>query len=83
MSSRYAPSDGSHTSTSYFFAAAAPRSPAAMFTTRYGSPSPPTIDSSIASSASCSSHDVAGSAYENISTLSNWCTRKMPRVSLP
>ena len=21
--------------------------------------------------------------YENISTLSNWCTRKMPRVSLP
>ena len=25
----------------------------------------------------------SGSTNENISTLSNWCTRKMPRVSLP
>ena len=41
------------------------------------------IDSSMASSRSCSSSAVSGSTKQNISTLSNWCTRKMPRVSLP
>ena len=37
----------------------------------------------MASSRSCSSFDLSGSTNVNISTLSNWCTRKMPRVSLP
>src|SRR3954447_76577 len=39
--------------------------------------------SSIASSRSCSSLEAPGSTNENISTLSNWWTRKMPRVSRP
>ena len=77
------PSDGSHTSMSNFFAAAGPRSPAAMFTTRYGRPSPPMMRSSIARMRSCSASESAGATKANISTLSNWCTRKMPRVSLP
>ena len=68
---------------SYFFAAGAPRSPAAMFVTRYGSPSPPMRDSSIARIRSCSAQDWSGVTIEYISTLSNWCTRKIPRVSLP
>ena len=42
---------------SYFFAAGAPRSPAATLTTRYGRPSAWRISSSIASSRSCSSPD--------------------------
>ena len=41
------------------------------------------IDSSIASSRSCSATAWSGSTKLNISTLSNWCTRKIPRVSLP
>src|SRR3954470_18887267 len=32
---------------------------------------------------SCSSTDRSGSQNTNISTLSNWWTRKIPRVSLP
>ena len=32
---------------------------------------------------SCSSHDVSGSTKTNISTLLNWWTRNIPRVSLP
>ena len=39
--------------------------------------------SSIASSRSCSSRAAAAVVKTNISTLSNWCTRNMPRVSLP
>ena len=54
-----------------------------MFTTRYGISSACRISSSIASSRSCSSRDSSGRTNVNISTLSNWCTRKIPRVSLP
>ena len=68
---------------SYFFAAEPPRSPAAMFTTRYGISRFPMIFSSIARRRSCSSHDVSGVANENISTLSNWCTRNIPPRSFP
>ena len=68
---------------SYFFAAEPPRSPAATFTTRYGISRFPTISSSIETSISCSSHEVSGVVNENISTLSNWCTRNMPPMSLP
>ena len=46
-----------------------------------GSPSSCRISSSIASSRSCSSRERRGSTKLNISTLSNWCTRKIPRVS--
>ena len=45
---------------SYFFAAAGPRSPAAMLTTWYGRPRPPMICSSIARMRSSSSHDSSG-----------------------
>jgi len=41
------------------------------------------IDSSIASSRWCSSRAASGWQNENISTLSNWCTRMMPFVSFP
>ena len=54
-----------------------------MLTTRYGISSACRISSSIASSRSCSSPDASGSTKLNISTLSNWCTLKMPCVSLP
>ena len=32
---------------------------------------------------SCSAAESSGRTNENISTLSNWCTLKSPRVSLP
>src|SRR5215218_9299779 len=54
-----------------------------MFTTRYGISSACISSSSIASSRSCSAGDSSGTTKANISTLSNWWTRKMPRVSLP
>ncbi len=41
------------------------------------------ISSSIATRNSCSSQVVSGVANPNISTLSNWCTRNMPPMSLP
>ena len=68
---------------SYFLAAGPPRSPAAMFTTRYGISRLPMIRSSMASSRSCSSHEASGVVNANISTLSNWCTRNIPPRSLP
>ena len=68
---------------SYFFAAGAPRSPAATFITRYGSPSPCMTRSSIASSRSCSAQDSSARVNTNISTFSNWWTRNIPRVSFP
>ena len=37
----------------------------------------------MASRRSCSSPEADGSTKLNISTFSNWCTRKIPRVSLP
>ena len=83
VSSRYRCCDGSHASRSYFFVADDPSSATPMFTTRYGISKAWSSDSSIASSRSCSSSDSAGSTNENISTLSNWCTRKIPRVSRP
>ena len=54
-----------------------------MFTTRYGTPSSCRIASSMASRRSCSSPEADGSTKLNISTFSNWCTRKIPRVSRP
>ncbi len=69
---------------SNFFAAAGPRSPAAMFddAVRQAEPADDLLfdreDQLVLLARSLS-----GSQYENISTLSNWCTRKIPRVSLP
>ena len=54
-----------------------------MFTTRYGISSACSSSSSIASNRSCSAAESSGRTNENISTLSNWCTRNMPRVSRP
>ncbi len=65
-------------------AAEAPRSLAAMFTTRYGIPSAPQdllLDRQ--QPLVLGRPTPPGSTNENISTLSNWCTRKMPFVSLP
>ena len=64
-------------------AAEPPRSLTAIFTTRYGMPSSPANSSSIARMRSCSACESSGGTKLNISTLSNWCTLKIPRVSLP
>ena len=84
MSSRYAPSDGSHTSMSYFFAAAGTEIAGRDVHDAVRQPEPADDllldrEDALVLVATTSS----GSQYENISTLSNWCTRKMPRVSLP
>ena len=68
---------------SYFFAALLPRSPAATFTTRKGISRLPSTSSSTPTRNSCSSQLDSGVAKLNISTLSNWCTRNMPPMSLP
>ena len=81
--SRKAPWPGIQASMSYFLAAESPRSPVQTLTTRYGRPSPCTRSSSRESRKSCSSQERSGGQKENISTLSNWWTRKIPRVSLP
>src|ERR687892_713075 len=46
-------------------------------------PSSATSSSSTASRDSCGSEESSGRQKTNISTLSNWCTRNIPRVSLP
>src|SRR5437879_6475732 len=58
-------------------------SPAGRTTTRYGTPSSRTSSSVFASRSSCSSHELSGSVSANCSTLLNWWTRNIPRVSLP
>src|SRR3989344_1989878 len=76
-------SPGSHASISNFAAAGSPRSPAHILSTRYGMLSAWKKRSSSASRSRCSSGEVSGMTNVNISTLSNWWTRTMPRVSLP
>ena len=51
--------------------------------TRYGSSRASSHDRSHARMRSCSAYDSSSVVNTNISTLSNQCTRKMPRVSLP
>src|SRR3954466_7793494 len=83
VSSNQRDCDGSHASQSNLRAALDPRSPAATSMTRYGSSSFARNSFSHSSSRWCSASSSATSTYENISTLSNWCTRMIPRVSLP
>lgn len=83
VSSRYLPWVGIHASQSNLREAEAPRSPLATSITWKGSSRPVSHCFSQSRSRWCSLSASAGSTYENISTLSNWCTRKMPRVSLP
>ena len=55
-----------------------------MFTTRYGISRLPRTSSSTPTRNSCSSQlDLGRRERLNISTLSNWCTRNMPPMSLP
>ena len=69
---------------SYFFAAEAPRSPAATLTTRYGRPSSWIELLLDREQVLVLVARVLGDVVKtNISTLSNWWTRNMPRVSLP
>ena len=74
---------GTHASQSYLRAAEEPRSPPAMSMTRNGRPMASSISFSKPSRRLCSSCASSGLHQENISTLSNWWTRMMPRVSLP
>lgn len=83
VSSRYLPCVGIHASQSNFLEADAPRSPVATSITWKGSSRLVSHCFSHSRSRWCSAAASSGCTYENISTLLNWCTRKMPRVSFP
>mmetsp|Transcript_12363 Transcript_12363/g.35761 ORF Transcript_12363/g.35761 Transcript_12363/m.35761 type:complete len:265 (+) Transcript_12363:584-1378(+) len=84
-SSLYVPCPGNQPSRSYFLTAASLSSPETMVTTRYGTPRLCQNSSAFISICFCISWLSSKSSLQmtNCSTFSNWCTRKMPRMSLP
>ena len=83
VSSRYLPWVGIHASQSNFRRALRPRSPAATSITWKASSSLVRNSFSQASNRWCSASASSTGTNENISTLSNQCTRMIPVVSLP
>src|ERR687892_8767 len=75
--------EGSQASQSNLRAALAPRSPAATSITRYGNSTAASMSSSQARRRRGPSTAASSPQKENISTLWNWWTRMIPRVSRP